>query len=463
MAIASYKPTAAPVPSVVDPAMLVDKKDVYHTASVDNAVIAPSSLLVNLEGMPWSVDYYSQLIDSCDDIREIDIGQNAALQQYQLTKGLELRVQSELSSSYDSSSALTTVNGTSIVVQVVPVKYDYFVTDVGDREKGLFMVTSVEQKTYNNKTVHEINYVLIGYLTSTACKDRWEALEARTVRTFFFHKERIGEGASPLLTLSEHYNAENLKIAIHAILESYFSTFLCLSEKILFVPTGPDRLVDSRLINFISETISVREAPALQYMNTFPVDKDPYLSKASLWPALLTKQWFLLKTSLNKLKCMPRSFFASNAAFMTGAAAWGIDRYIYPDFGDDNKARVVCSTSRHPVHDPRALLEELEEDVLSREYCTELSNYIDGASGPVPVIKPVHSDGYYVFSEAFYKGESDLSVLEVLVRDMLNNKVVSMEQVVIVANKYVEWPPMEKFYYGPVLLVLIRDVVRGYY
>lgn len=463
MSIASYKPTKTPVVASIDPSHMVDKKDVYRTATVDNAVIAPESLLVNLDGMPWAVDFYSQLIDESDDIREIDIGQNAALQQYQLTKNLELRVQGELSSSYDAATALTTVTGTAIAVQIVPAKYDYFVTDVGDREKGLFMVTSVEQKTYNNKSVHEITYTLVGYTTQALCKDRWEALEARVVKTFFFHKENIGQGGAPLLTLTDHYSAESLKIAALTILESYFSLFASISDGILLAPYGHERNIDTRLVDFIVKTIGTREAPAVHGLCIVPNDKDPFLNKPSIWTALIERQRYHLKNSLNKVALMPKQHFSSRSSFITGTAAWAMDNLFYPDIGTDNNAIETISWIGHPKHDARQLLIPVTASAQSVAYCSLDENKTSIAGVVIPIIKPAHLGGYYVLSEAFYKRESDLSLLEIVTRDLVDNKPLSMAQVLELANKYSDWPCLEKFYYGPILIMMIRMVTNGFY
>lgn len=463
MPIASYKPTATPVPASMDPSQQLSRTQAYHTASVDNAVVAPASLLVNLDGMPWAVDYFNQLIDSSDDIREVDIGQNAALQQYQAIKNLEFRVQAELTSNYDTDSALTTVTGSAIVVQVVPLKYDYFVTDVGDREKGLFMINNVSQKTYNNKSVHEVEYTLIGYITSPACKDRWEALQARAVREFFFHKENIAQGGSPLLTLEDHYNAENLRLAALTILESYFATFASMADGVMLAPYGVERYVDVRLLDFILKTVNTREAPPVQFLQVVSKDKDPFLNKPSLWTAIIEQQSFHLKSSLNKVAIMPKLGFGSRAAFITGAFSWCVDGFFYPAFGDDNQAQAQLSGHWHPTYDPRQLTIAVAPEADNAAYCASAGNKVMVAGVELPVIKPAHSDGYYVLSEAFYKGTSDLSLLEILVRDLTENKPLKISDVLVLVNHYERWPLMEKFYYGPILVTMIRHVTHGFY
>ena len=163
MPVASFKPTSPNIkPTEIAKEELVKAREIYKTATVDNAIIAPESLLVYMDGMPWTVDYYAQVLNQNDDLREIDIGQNAAHQQYRSIKNLELKVQSDLSSEYDSEKALTKVVGSAIIIQVTPNVYDYFMTDTGNKEKSLFMVTGISQKTYNTKTVYAIDYVLVG-------------------------------------------------------------------------------------------------------------------------------------------------------------------------------------------------------------------------------------------------------------------------------------------------------------
>ncbi len=463
MPVASFKPTSPPIkPTEIDKENLTQSREIYKTATVDNAIIAPESLLVYMDGMPWTVDYYSQVLNQNDDLREIDIGQNASHQSYRSIKNLELRVQSELSSEYDSEKALTTVVGTSIIVQVTPNVYDYFITDTGNCEKSLFMVTGISQKTYNTKTVYSIDYILVGYIDANDTKDRYEALTARTVQTFFFNKDRITEGLSPLLTESDHEAALGLRYFLLTMYQEYFAYFWSSASRLILVPDEDETVYDPRLANFVKSLIDSRDFPSMQHVNTVSVDREPYLSKVSLWDALLTQQRHLLSATLNRVGTVSRSHF-KGGSWLTSTNCWSVDRYIYPNFGNDNNAALACSLRSHPKFDPSQVFTVLPERGEAESVLSNPLNMYATPTGNIPFIKPVHTNDYYVFSEDFYKNTSSLSLLEILVRDYLDNKTISMQQIILLTKQWSVWLPLEKFYYGPVLILLIKDVIRGFY
>jgi hypothetical protein len=112
MAIAKRKPESQP-PVKLNLAEV--KEETYLGIVNDNDSIATTSLLAYIEGMPWTVQYYAQLIGKHNDLRELDAHQDASFQQYQKIKDLELRVDSALQTSYDNTNALTSVTGSANV------------------------------------------------------------------------------------------------------------------------------------------------------------------------------------------------------------------------------------------------------------------------------------------------------------------------------------------------------------
>jgi hypothetical protein len=81
-----------------------------------------------------------------------------------------------------------------------------------------------------------------------------------------------------------------------------------------------------------------------------------------------------------------------------------------------------------------------------------------GSIGALPDIVPVTQDDYYVFTQGFYgvRGANLASKLEVLARGAIDNAVVDRQQLTNLAVKAFNWPNLERFYYIPVILALIR-------
>jgi hypothetical protein len=80
----------------------------------------------------------------------------------------------------------------------------------------------------------------------------------------------------------------------------------------------------------------------------------------------------------------------------------------------------------------------------------------------LPLIKDVTVDDYYVFSEAFYKQDTpNMSKLEASVWDMLNRKALNLSLLVFYTRTWQTWGALERFYYTPFVLMLIRAQIKS--
>jgi CTP:phosphocholine cytidylyltransferase-like protein len=86
--------------------------------------------------------------------------------------------------------------------------------------------------------------------------------------------------------------------------------------------------------------------------------------------------------------------------------------------------------------------------------------YSDGNSARV-VAYPVGSEDYYVMSGAFYRSEDSMSVMEVLAKDYIKGNSIDSGMLDRVIEDYYKWSRVEQYYYGAVLLTVIKDVVRS--
>lgn len=108
--------------------------------------------------------------------------------------------------------------------------------------------------------------------------------------------------------------------------------------------------------------------------------------------------------------------------------------------------------------EPRnALLSETLSDAATIDVASD-----DTPAEDQPLTFPVLVDDYYVFSEAFYTNDTpNQSWLEHMVTQMLNRQAVPAEVLMAVCDKAYGWGTLERFYYTPVLLILIDYTVRG--
>ena len=452
MPVATKKPDVVEERQELPVGQILKEKEIYKTATVDNAINPPESLVLYMEGMPWTVDYYSQLIDRHEEIKEVDTSQNAAMQQYRKLNRIELRVQGDLSTNYDESTGRNDVTGSAIAYGIIPNTFDYFVTDVGTKGLGLFMVTNSTRKTYNNDSVYEITYIMVGYVDSGTAQERYEALEARVVKEFHFHKERLQAGQVALLTTEEHGDVKRLMREYGTMTTSYISFYVDQRDRLFIVPHS-EYTYDPRVAEFTLDIIDHDIAPGAAHVNRPSYDRNPYLKLESIWSILKARNAGLLKAAAQKVSIVSRSFFVQNS-FMVALNCWDIDWYVFPNLDE-------CAEKFHrlPRHDNApAVINDFNVVSFSDEMLVEY------AGRQIPMIYPVHKDGYYVLSKAFYEQDkTQMSLLEILVSDFLSGATINLKHLDLMVSKAYNWTDIEKFYYHPLLLVLMKEAVAGYY
>mgnify|MGYP001766042107 CR=1 FL=1 len=440
---------------IAQPAPIAAESIPYKGISVDHSVTPVESLLAYVEGMPWTVNYYSQLLGEHNNIQELDPGQNAAFQQYQKINSFELRVLSALDTSYDESNGITSVSGSAIVTCLTPNVNDYFVSDAGSSEEGLFRIKSVSRKTFNRESVYQVDYDLVGYTRTD--KERYDDICAKVVREFYFSKDRLVEGLSPLLKTSDYEDSLAIERSYHMLIQAYFSKFMNRARMLLLVP-GQDKVIyDSRLVNFLEKIIDSSDAKELRDLRQVSLDHERWINQDSIWSLLINRDYTLLPFIHQKSTLVDRKRF-STSSWMAGAVFWMVDSFIYPVIDNDPVAIEYINGSASVVSNG-----DLVQAASMESAPNSQANLTQIAGAPVPLIKSVLIDDFYILSSEFYSGGTNLSVLEILIKDYLKCQAIDRTLLKILIDHYKTWPPLEQFYYGPFLILLCKECIRGYY
>lgn len=443
------------LPVYTPPPSVVDQSAAYKSIAVDNSKTPVQSLVAYLEGMPWTVDYFNQLIGKHNDLREVDPGQNAANQQYVETLELELRVNSALQTSYDQESGVTTVVGSATIIHMVPNVSDYFLAEAGERDKAIFKIDSVERRTFNRDSVYLINYSLVCYARDN--EELYTDIKAKVVRTYHFSKSRLTEGLSPVLKEDDYQASVDLSQEYKNTIARYFRTFFNRSMMTIFVPGQQSKVYDAGLVKFLSCIIESFEAPEMRDMRMVSMDHDRYMEQGNLWKALLSRDYGELSRVHQKAILAPRGYF-NRSSWMKGPIYWNIDNYVYPLIDKDDT--FIEGLNRVP---PPTAVNVLESQSSMEVPPWSLTNVYKLADGEIPLVKSVLVDDYYVLSQAFYQGQPDLSALEILVRDYLKSQTLDLKMLAALMKAYPDWPVLERYYYGPLLILLLKDSIRGFY
>lgn len=451
MPIATRKPD---IDAPILPELPQTSPETYLGIVADNNDTPTSSLVGYLEGMPWSVDYYGQLIGKHNDLRELDPGQNAAFQQYQKTKQLELRVGTPLASSFDAETGLSTVTGSAIITYILPNVNDYFVADAGTREYGLYRITSRERKVFNRDSVYEISYTLVSYITDET--PLYVDLKSKVVREYQFSKERLIENLSPIMTNEVYASSVQLGRSYRDILQRYFRTFFNMTYSTLVVPAQPVAIYDSWLVDFLTQITESSDVPEGRVLRSISMDHERYLAHGSFWQVLLDRRYEDLSRAFTEVCFAPKQHF-NLSSWIKGPAFWNIAYFVYPKNANDEAA--ILGDPKVEDYD---LINYVGNAVMEAVPALATNCY-PTQDGNLLLIKSVLADRYYVLSEAFYTGGVNLSVLEILIRDYLKCQTIDLAMLTALVNAYPSWPVLERFYYGPLLVLLIKESIKGFY
>lgn len=453
MAVASRKPDSAP--SVVPNVPQIQPKD-YKSVVYSDDNVPETSLIAYIDGAPWTVNYYSQVVSRDNDLREIDPTQPATYQQYQKIIGLEIRVQNEIGTTYDSESAITGSTGNGVIYPfMIPNINDYFVTDAGDTRKGIFRITNVERKTFNRDSAYAVDYELIGYVEVEA--EIFAALEDRSIRTYHFSKDRLIENKQPMLKEEDYQTITNLKVLYKNLVKYYFKTFFNRKYMTLVVPGQDNAVYDSFLVNYVMRLVDTFDAEEIRGVRMIATDNDPYLAQPQIWQCLFEKSFDTLAYSNQKMGLVTKNLFNRNP-YLQGLAFSNIDYIIYPNNPDTSLLVESNPDSKYISIDRLQATKNTQGSIASM--LTDV--YTDTATSR-SLIHPVSTDDYYVLSQSFYNDLQTMSILEILVKDYLKRQALDLKKLTALMTKYPKWCRLDQFYYGPILMTLLKDADAAQY
>lgn len=478
---------------------------------VDTRYEPKSNLITHVEGASWTVNYYSQVLNTDNAPLGQQPDRNPIYQQYMYVERFELRVTSPLTSTQDPDTKEMTLTGTATVYpSLIPNKGDMFIADVGDGRTAIFKVTSCERRSIFKDTAYVIEYILTNYTTSELRAD----LDNKVVKRFAFRNDFLEYGQSPLIVYSEAEQIRKLEFYFKEIVSVYFKSFFSNEYKTLLVPGQEAPVYDHFLVKAVKMFFNTWDCPEVKYVKLLNLDDDNNMKTPTIWDMLYDLNQGLLNYTA------PTYYLVSSRLFnrdpmMEGIYHTGIPYVVYPvvaekdvDYGmrDHTKPQAPISLRHVP---PRTNLAMFSPEYKKQcSYCEDQNGFDDlvqpyetAKADPtdlnpandgygvgavhndhqwdfsdilgadlelvIPDIHLVTVDEFYVFARTFYLQQNDnfdpgMSKLECAVCQMLLRKKVDNTLLLYFCETYHSWGALERFYYIPILLMLIRYSLRSY-
>lgn len=436
----------------------------YKASAIDTDRVDRTAILSHIEGSPWAVNWYEPILGR--DQATIGHQQTAAAihQQYHVIVDMELRVQNGINHSQDQTSAESTVTGSAIVYPfLVPNKGSIFTAPLFDGSLGIFEVTSVERLSVMRETCHTIDYILIGVGTDHA---RLADILNKVVKESYFVKDFIYHGQNPILVKSDFDDIVKIQRQYVSICQSYIHNTYSTEYATLLVPHQVEPTFDRFLTYAVHHHMDHRLTDRLKYVRMFNVEDDPVMFSRSLWDVLRWQDRAIFEDAFTMVGLSSARDFTKMPLF-EGIRYSGIRQLIYPA----NAASRVDSQTRgaDKVVDPITGLfngiksrhwESLREQ-LANKAGVDTSEITDDQLYAECGIKPIHKDGYYIFSKEFYDNAPGQSRLEALTNMFIDRKPISFADIRWLSERMKYWSPVEAYFYCPVLIILMKASIRS--
>jgi hypothetical protein len=394
------------------------------------------------------------VLDKDSPLSGQNVTQEPIYQQYALIKELELRVSTPLSTSQDPNTKAMIVTGIANVYPfMVPNEGDMFLADIGDGREGVFKVTQTERKSMLKEAVHVIEYQLIDYSTPRRRAD----LAAKVIRRLHFAKNFLTYGQNPVLEEEDFAMVKELAGRWGDLTNRYFHAFISNEYKTLVVPNQPHPVYDHFLTTACMAFFDTYDASDLRYVRKLNVGGDAMLQTTTIWDVIMERNPHLLKFCNRKAGLVSARTFEKNP-MLDGIYHSGISYVVYPTDPEETIDLEIQQITK-------PIAEQTLQDAPSR--VRSLSDLLgdtvfDGLTKPdSPPIYKVSVDDYYVLSKEFYNNTEKQSLLERCVRDYIEGKAPNNRALLGLCDTYHAWGSLERFYYIPILLMLVRASIRS--
>lgn len=486
---------------VEKPNVVVAQPIEAKTTVVDTRYESKANLLTHVEGSAWKINLYTQILTRDMAPSGFSIGRHPVYQQYRLIKEYELRVTGPLNTSQDAETKELTLVGSGVMYPgLIPNIGDMFIADIGDGREGVFKITNSEQRTIFKDTCYAIEYMLIDHL-----KDEYfNILETKVVDRLVFRKDFLEYGQKPLIHQNESDQIRLLERHYEEIVAVYFKSFFSKEFNTLLIPGQEYPIYDHFLVKALLTFFNTWDTPEIRYVRLLNVQDDNNMACTNFWDLIATGDRHLLNYTFNQYGIVSSKQF-DRQPMLEGLYFSKIPFVLYPrdpvqdvdwertaktkvfesfnirhvpgrtnlpgttpiyndgddadDFNVDLRATYVANRDGQPAP-------EVPPPVIIEWNFDDIPGDIDYLTNELPDIHLVTIDNYYVLSSNFYRHQTPpappgYSKLEVLVCQMLGRKPVTLEMLLILCENYHSWGAVERYYYLPLILMLIKYSIRS--
>lgn len=324
-----------------------------------------------------------------------------------------------------------------------------FIADLGNGQEALFQINNPRRQGIYPESPTEVDYRVM-FIVDKAFAQRLQKL--RVVKTVYFMRENYRNGVKCLLVKEEIDVSRRLVDAFRRLIPLYFKDFFSDRFNTFIVPMQDAVTYDPNIVKFMKAILDTDQHHKMSTLTELGVAHSVYSNQLTIFDVLAQRDYNLLYScsrhlaiadvlQMRQLPLMRSIVFsgvkqimmATDVAFSVNNPLWGPE--------------VIDNLQKAGVRQPnmRSILPHLNHDG-EMEPRPDISTYI----------KQITVDDYYVFSKEFYEDISEQSQLEILTAQTLRGQPVDLKVLADLADYAVKFDNLERFYYTPIILALIK-------
>lgn len=432
--MALAKKPAKPIINPQQPAKARD--DVYRSAVVDEQYNSQIGLVNYASGYSVECDYYEQILGRDDEQSSFQANRDIAEQQYRRIRHYPIKLMSSLTPSYDNGTARFQSEGTCILPAVsVPLLGNMLLISGLDHRIAVYTITRITPKNISLAPAYECDISFQRILDEKQLIE----LEAKIVEDTLYDQDQLKHGKHPVMA-TEKYNRkyDYLRRAL-GLCHAYYHEFYSRELNTLLVPGQDAATYDPWCVNAFTKLWSSLEGKPSWNFGRLNVDDSQEANAISVF------EWVMDGRREDEARLTVKFTLLSTKRFYQYPAAGGIRfsgaRFcMWPattSLGEDVGKELAVPENTPPTN-------PLVANLTSMEY------------GGVPLFPSVADDPYYVFTEAFYRNQAPMTIIESMVRDMVDEKAISHPALKQMVDAIPLLSPLDRYYFTPFVIMLLR-------
>jgi len=459
-----------PLPPINQPVVAKVAPDDYRHSVVDTKLTPFAALLTHIEGSNWKTDYYSQVLGGDEELSEYQPEQLAVYQQYHVIRNLILKLQGSLSISPETETSVMTITGSAKLypIGLIPNRGDAFIADIGDGRAGQFTITESTPLTIMKERCYEISFTLARFATHEMITE----IEQKVVKESYFQEDFLLYGQNPIISSEQRQAVTTLAAHERDLLDYWFRQFYSREFRTIVVPGQTYPTYDPYIVRAIVRMYNTSDHPNIQKLRILNVDGYPPMQQTDIWSAIMSMRKMMYDECFPKAHCISTKLFSDRPLYE--AIRYSGMYYTLAPMENGVNVDVDYSHFQGNYGYPLTDIGDFRGDLASQFFLNILSGFVYPGEDPlpadsiylaaeVPMIHPITSHDGYVFSPSFYEPDESmtgLSKLEVLVYQFITQQTVNRTVLYAMCESVQTWGRLERFFYTPVLLALLKTAQR---